>query len=202
MKKYYERYWENQEELEDFHYKWPAVKKFIPKDKAIKLLDFGCGKGAFISEILKINPKLKITGADISNTAIKSLRKKINYLKFVLIKENRKLPFKKGEFDFITALDVIEHVYDTEEILKELRRILKPGGKILISVPYHGLIKNLIISLLFFEINFDPFGPHIRFFTKKSLVKCLEKTGLKPLETGYFGRFYPLSRGMYILAQK
>ncbi|MDP3988039.1 MAG: class I SAM-dependent methyltransferase [Candidatus Levybacteria bacterium] len=202
MKKFYERYWKNQKTLSDFYYKLPVVKKFIPKEKGVRVLDFGCGKGAVLAEILKINPNLKITGADTSEEALKTIKKRFKKYKFYKVQDGEKLPFERNTFDFILALDVLEHIYDTQNAFSELSRILKPDGKILITVPYYGLIKNLIIALFFFDYIFEPYSPHIRFFTKKTLLTCLSRVKLKPLQTGCFGRFYPVSNGMYVLAEK
>lgn len=202
MKKFYERYWDNQEVLDDFRYKWPVVKKYIPTKKNIRLLDFGCGKGVILQKILKINPALKITGVDVSDQALKVTRKKLPNQKFIKIDEGVILPFDDNTFDFITVLDVLEHVYDTQLIYKELARILKPRGKILITVPFYGLIKNLIIATFAFEFVYNPQSPHIRFYTKKSLSRELKQVYLKPLRFEYFGRFYPISHGMLCLATK
>ncbi len=199
---YYERYWKSQEVLSDFTYKWPKIKHLIPTDKKTKLLDFGCGKGTILGEILKVNPSIQATGVDVSQKALDFAKKKYPKTTFVKINDGGRLPFPDNSFDFITALDVLEHVYDTEATFTELARVLKPNGKILISVPYNGLIKNLFITLFFFDYIFDPATPHIRFYTKKSMSKYLMKSNLVPKYWNYHGRFYPLSSGMHVLAQK
>lgn len=202
MSKFYEDYWQNKEVLEDFSYKWPAIKRFIPQEIKINILDFGCGKGRILQEIIKINPNASITGVDVSKTAIKYTKGKFKKCKFIKINDGEKLPFRNNCFDFIIALDVLEHVYDTQNAFKELSRVLKPQGKILISVPYNGLIKNMIITLFFFEFIFDPRSPHIRFYTKRTLLHEIKSAGLTPIKFGYFGRFYPLSKGMFCLCEK
>jgi len=202
MLPFYERYWRDTEVLEDFDYKWPVLKKFIPKNEKIKILDFGCGKGKIFGEILTINPHANITGVDVSKKAITFIKNKFPKKKFYKISDGGKLPFSSQSFDFIIASDVLEHVYDTENAFLELARVLKKNGKILISVPYNGKIKNTIITLFFYDIVFDPYSPHIRFFSKRSLSGCLKKVYLKPLRWGYYGRFFPLSHGMYVVAVK
>lgn len=202
MNKFYEDYWRKKEVLEDFSYKWPVIKRLIPQEIKIKILDFGCGKGKIIDEIIRINNKADITGVDVSNTALNFARKKYKKFKFIKIDDGERLPFNKNSFDFITSLDVLEHVYDTELIFSELARILKSGGKILITVPYYGLIKNLIIALFAFDFVYTPRTPHIRFYTKKSLLKEIKSAGLTPEKFGYYGRFYPISKGMFCLAHK
>lgn len=202
MLPFYERYWKHQEVLEDFAYKWPVLKKTIPQNKKIEILDFGCGKGKIFDELLRMNPNARITGVDVSQKALTFVKKKFPRQKFYKISDGGKLPFPSNSFDFIIASDVLEHVYDTENSFTELSRILKKNGKILISVPYNGRIKNTIITLFFYEFVFNPYSPHIRFFSKKSLQSCLEKVSLKSVKWGYYGRFFPFSNGMYVLAKK
>lgn len=200
----YNRYWKenNFDTLWDFPYKWPAINKFIPKHQKITILDYGCGPGTLISAMKEINPTAHYIGMDVSDQAIKEARKKHLYDKFYVVADGQKLPLQDSSVDFILAADVIEHVYDTKLIFQEFYRILKPGGKILMTTPYHGLIKNLVISLFAFEKIFDPLKNHIRFYTKKSLFKVFNLYNFKIDVCGYFGRFYPLSRAIYILAHK
>jgi ubiquinone/menaquinone biosynthesis C-methylase UbiE len=191
MKAFYERYWDRDAELEDFHYKWPIIKHLVPTTSAISILDFGCGKGKILHEMTKINPKADYTGVDVSQNGLNTAKKVIKKAKFALIADGGKLPFKDNSFDFVTALDVLEHVYDTHNAFAELARVLNPNGKILISVPYNGLLKNLIIILFFYEFIYNPYSPHIRFFTKKSMTSCLADVKLQPERFGYYGRVLP-----------
>lgn len=204
MSNYYEHYWKRKtrDELEDLSFKWPIISGLIPKEKELVLLDYGCGNGKILSEIAKINPKSTLIGIDVSKNALKKAKKKIPDAKLYLTHDGKKLSLKPASVDFITALDVVEHIYDTPKIFSEFGRVLRPGGKILITTPYHGLLKNLIICVFGFEKIFDPTGPHIRFFTARSLTRCLKDVNLKVLSKGYYGRFFPVSRGMYLIAQK
>jgi len=201
MKKFYERYWDGRES-EDTDIKWNIIKQNIPLSENIHFLDFGCGTGALLSRILKVNPKLLATGADVSKQAINHIKKKIPTANFYNIKVDEKLPFNDNSFDFILAADVMEHIYDTELIFSELKRVLKPKGKILISVPYHGMIKNILASLVAFDSYFDPTQAHIRFYTKGNLFKRMKNVGLKIIKHGYYGRFYPLSHAIYVVCEK
>lgn len=204
MSKYYNLYWKNpkNEHLSDFPYKLPVVKRIAPKTPNLTIMDFGCGSGNMLSEIMKLNPKSKYIGIDVSDIAIKKIKERFPKEIFFAVEDGGKIPVKTGSVDFILALDVIEHVYNTKETLSELARILKPGGRILITTPYHGLLKNLIIIFFFFEYYFDIYGSHIRFFSKKSLMSLLKDVRLKVVNFGYFGRFFPLSRAMFALAEK
>jgi 2-polyprenyl-6-hydroxyphenyl methylase/3-demethylubiquinone-9 3-methyltransferase len=86
----------------------------------------------------------------------------------------------------------LEHLFDVGAALTEINRVLRPGGKFVLTTPYHGLVKNLIVRVLAFERHYDPCGSHIRFFTRRSLKLCLEKAGFTVERLG--GR--PLLAGM------
>jgi len=204
MKKFHDKWWKEGalHEGHDFKWKWPVIKRSLPS-KNSTILDFGCGEGRYIEEFLKVNP-YKIIGADISAYAIKNAKKKFPKGRFYIISgdDGEKLPFKTAKADFILAADVIEHIFDVTNFLKEMNRTLKKGGKIFISTPYYGTIKNVLLALFGFDIAFNPTWAHIRFFTKRSLSKLLEKNGFEILDYGQYGRFKPLSMGMYFVAKK
>jgi len=201
---YYDRYWTTatSEELRDFALKWPIIRKHIPLNTSYKILDYGCGEGRVLKEVKSMNPNATLYGVDVSLVALNIARKSFKNLLFYKVQEGGTIPLKDRTVDCILAIDVIEHVYDTEYMFNEFARILKPGGKILISTPYCGIIKNLIIALVGFEKVYDPTGPHIRYFTKNSLTKCLNDIGCKSLQWEYFGRVYPIYKGMFVIAEK
>jgi ubiquinone/menaquinone biosynthesis C-methylase UbiE len=203
MPNFYEKYWKYKDAfLSDFNLKWPVLSGFIPRDRNILVVDFGCGNGEILKEIKKINPALKCIGLDVSNEALRQAKEKNPDVDFFKIEDGEKLPLKDSSIDFVFSSEVIEHIYDTQNAFKELSRILKPGGKALITTPYHGLIKNIILALFYFDDHFNPTGPHIRFFTQKSLYLLLEDNNFKIIKRGYYGRFYPIPHSIYVLVQK
>ena len=164
-------------------------------------MDFGCGAGRLLQEIVKSFPNNQYVGTDLSQEGLKRAKTNLPNIKFVKTEGGKRLPFLTSEFDTILATDVIEHVYDVSTLLSEWHRILKPDGKIIISTPYFGFIKNIIVDMIGFEKVFDPTGPHIRFFTDQSLKTTLAKHGFKVLQTSHFGRFFPISRGVLMVAK-
>ena len=116
--------------------------------------------------------------------------------------DGEQFPLKTEVVDFIFSSEVIEHIYDTKNALKEMARVLKQGGRLLITTPYHGFLKNLIILFHGFDDHFNPVGPHVRFFTERSLGVCLKDVGLRIVKKGYFGRIYPIPHCFYVLAEK
>lgn len=204
MATFYEKYWNEKksDELSDFKYKWPIIKRLVTGESGLNFVDYGCGSGKVLKEISKLYPKNTYVGIDVSKSGLIRAKKNFSKGKYFLTSDGEKLPIKNKWADLILAADVIEHVYDVDTLLHEFYRILKPGGKIIITTPYHGLIKNLLISIVGFETVFDPIGPHIRFFTKKSMTNVLNKNDFTIKKIGFFGRFYPIYRGMYFIVSK
>jgi SAM-dependent methyltransferase len=83
--------------------------------------------------------------------------------------------------------EVLEHIPDVAGALLEVRRVLKPGGRLLLTVPYHGRLQAAAVALTRFDSHFDPLGQHVRFFTRTSLARTLEASGFAPVEIRKLG---------------
>jgi len=200
---FYERYWlETAAQVKDFQRKWPKLSRFIPREPGVHILDVGCGDGRFVCAMSALNPQARFTGVDVSQAALDLAAKAAPHAAFHRIADGAPLPLADASVDFILATEVIEHVYDTEAMFREMARVLKPGGRLLITTPYHGFLKNLVRVAVWFDRHFDPTGPHIRFFSNRALDRCLRTAGLARLARGYFGLFRPLSFSVFVLAGK
>lgn len=140
-----------------------------------KILDFGCGSGAFV-EYLRTRD-YESFGIEINRPAIQNaIKAELNSF-ITLYNGDLPLPFKDNEFDFITAIEVIEHVSDYEKIIKELSRVSKIG--LMITVPDMSAIPRC------FPQNVVPWhlleSTHINFFNQQSLNSLLSK---------YFSKIY------------
>lgn len=98
------------------------------------ILDIGCASG-FLYKDLK-RPDNRVIGADISETAIAEAKKSIDAA-FCLDIENDPWPeeFTKQPFDLIICAEIIEHLFDQDNFLEKIKKILKPSGKVIISTP-------------------------------------------------------------------
>ena len=159
------------------HIHYSLVKKILGNYK--KHLDVGCAGGTFVNFL----DKNKISyGADISINQIKYARKEYQTKKhkFFLIKRNT-LPFKDRSFDIITNLQLMEHlsIDDNEKLLKEIRRVLKPEGKLIITTPNYfspWVFLEKVVNLLG-EVKYNE--QHITFFNKKNMNVFLKKLKFK-----------------------
>ena len=102
------------------------IKRFIPQLKG-KMLDFGCGRKPFenlftVDEYIGVD--LKVSGHDHTNSKVD-----VYY-------DGKHLPFENKTFDSLFCAEVLEHVFDPGKILPEINRVLKPGAKALITVPF------------------------------------------------------------------
>jgi len=139
------------------------------------MLDLGCGEGRHIFGLMEKFPDLKCIGLD---PHIESLEKAFEGLKFLESISNSKtnflsgsaysLPFSDDSFDLVVCSEVLEHLHDYKDAIKEINRVLKPGGQFLASVPAEFPEK---ICWLLSEAYQNQPGGHLRIFKKNELIK-------------------------------
>lgn len=95
-----------------------------------QILDVGCGTGANLKMLAQFGDA---QGVDVSADAVAFCRER--GLENVKLGAAESLPFADNEFDLVTALDVVEHMDDDVAGLREMRRVLRPGGRLLLFVP-------------------------------------------------------------------
>jgi len=93
------------------------------------------------------------------------------------VADGQRLPFADASFDRIICTETLEHVADTQLTLRELARVLRPGGRLAVSVP-HLLCEAILYRLIRGHLEFP--GGHRRVFTPRTLARALARAGLQP----------------------
>ena len=99
--------------------------------------------------------------------------------------DGQALPFRDGTFDAVVATEVIEHVRYPYRLLREIRRVLRPGGHVLLSTPNVAIPANRIALAVFGlfpddrTLHEEPDVGHIHFFTRRSLLEAVGKEGFR-----------------------
>ncbi len=129
-------------EIEETHWWFVGRRRIIasfveralagwPADRARpRILDVGCGTGANLKMLAQFG---QVEGVDLSEEALTFCRAR----GFINVRHGavEQLPYEDSAFDLVTALDVIEHLDDDVAGLREMRRVLRPGGRALLFVP-------------------------------------------------------------------
>jgi len=171
----------------DNNYFTPVWEEILSNIKIEKLLDVGCGNGVF-SSIVKKKTGCKLIGVDGNQYALElASRSEIGFDGVSLLNDfnTDPLPFGKAAFNFVVCKDVFEHLINPVFLLKEINRILKNDGYLLLHIPNHfpliGRVKFLLNNRLD-TFNYFPSAelwefPHIRFFTYESILKLCSING-------------------------
>ena len=205
--RYYEKYWEIPENA--IPMKDPTTSKrlelfldTLKKEGPVKrILDAGCGSGFFTNAIYQAG--YYGVGIDISRNAIAEAKNRYPGIEFFCNPLDSQWPFEDKTFDVIFSTEVIEHVLGTYKMISEMNRVLNVGGVLILTTPYHGLLKNLMTVLFCFDRHFNNIeGGHIRFFTIKFLNKLLNQFGFEVIDIKYIGRIKPIAKSIYLVARK
>ncbi len=186
-------------ELEE-HYWWyvarrkiilSQIQQMLPAadlNSKPRILEYGCGTGKTLS---CLSPWAEVYGLDISQQALDYCRQRqLVNLKLIDLSKEMDLdnPFD-DPYDLILMLDVLEHIEDQTALLERIKRWLKPGGQLLITVP----------AFNFLWSGEDYVSNHLRRYTKSSLTEIMRESGLHIERISYFNFFlFPLQAGIIL----
>jgi SAM-dependent methyltransferase len=139
-------------------------------DRRPRILDVGCGTGA---NLLMLSKYGDAEGVDVSEDALSFCHER--GLEQVKLGAAEALPYDDGTFDLVTALDVVEHLDDDLAGLREMRRVLRPGGRVLLFVP----------TFMFLWGLQDDVSHHRRRYRMPELRRVLEQAGFEVERTTY-----------------
>lgn len=141
-----------------------AVEKSLQRERPELILEVGSG----------ISPVMTRTGrivySDVSLTAIQNL-KRTHKTGYHVVADGLKLPFKPGVFSHTICSEVLEHLEDDRRALRELARVMRPAGRLIVTFPHKRL----------YFANDDRFVQHLRRYEIHEMKTRLKDAGLTPI---------------------
>jgi 2-polyprenyl-3-methyl-5-hydroxy-6-metoxy-1,4-benzoquinol methylase len=163
------------------------IERSMPQGR---LLDVGTGYGFFLS--LMQYRGWEVMGLEVSPTGAQYGRKR--WRLSILSQPWEKTSFHEGEFDVVTAFYVVEHLFDPMAFFREVHRIVRPGGMILVRYPHTTPIKD-ILSLMRIKNDLYHLPFHLMDFSPRTMRKALERAGFTKIKTVIGGFTAPSNRG-------
>lgn len=146
------------------------MTKTLAQTPHTRVVDIGCGDGGLVQTT---DPKSSYTGVDISPTQLAHFRthlpaiRKTHPGKITLVEHDVSvLPFKANSFDLALACDVLEHVMDPVKVIREIQRVLTPGGYALFSIPNEPVWQTIRIL----SLRWPPRSPDHLFFITPDII--------------------------------
>lgn len=169
-----------------------ALASLASGRNGLKILEIGCGNGFVASRLAEAGHN--VTAIDVSHTGIDVARATyqrtgLRYHRASVYDVEAFAEFR--DFDVVLSIEVIEHLQFPKAIFERAADVLKPGGCVLITTPYHGYVKNLVISLTdgwdrHLAVSWDT--GHLRFFSPRSMQKMAVEAGFDEVRWRGLGR--------------
>lgn len=185
------------------HVARPVVVQ-LDRFDARSVLDLGCGNGWLTAALSRCG--FDVTGLDSSLSGIQIARH-----------AHRDVPFRhadvlqapaddlRGRFDAVVAVEILDHVAQPRLLLQHALQMLRPGGLLLVTVPYHGYLKNLGLALSGrFDIRLHALQDHgrLKFFSRRTLMSMVAEEGYADVGFAAIGRLPVIARSMLVTARR
>jgi 2-polyprenyl-3-methyl-5-hydroxy-6-metoxy-1,4-benzoquinol methylase len=183
----------------------PVVLSLLEAVPGLRVLDIGCGNGWLAGQL--VDRGCEVVGIDASVSGIEVARRAVPDGRFAVLEIGPDLLGSLNEkpFDAVVSTEVIEHVYAPDQMVRVCWEALKPGGRFVVTTPYHGYLKNLAIALTGrFDRHVEALskGGHIKFWSRSTLGRLLTEAGFADLRFFGAGRLPYLWKSMIVRAMR
>ena len=165
-----------------------------------RVLDLGCGAGRFLGALRGAGADP--VGVELAEGALERARRNVPGAELHLVTPGGELPLEDASVDLVWCSEVLEHVPDTAGLLSEARRVLRTGGRLLVTTPSHDLPRRVVIALARFDAHFDPLGQHVRFYSRRSLARVLDAFAFEAVQIEAIGGLPVLRETLVARARK
>jgi SAM-dependent methyltransferase len=148
-----------------------AVFELVSAGEGCRILDLGSGRGWF--SLWAAKQGAEVTALDLSEENLRKI-KELNSSVNIVYGDACDVPLTDEKFDWIVALEILEHIVDPKAAVINWLKFLKPGGKLLITVPYKEAIR---YTLCVHCNGKTPVNAHLHSFDKDALIKLLNHNG-------------------------
>ncbi len=187
-------------------YLTPRIFELLGQLRAGRVMDLGCGNGALCAELAKAGYQVVGVENDSNGVKIASMaHPQIAFYNFGVQDDPAKLLAHEGAFDVVVSTEVIEHLFSPHLLPLYAAKVLRPGGYLVVTTPFHGYWKNLALAL---SGKWDKHltalwhGGHIKFWSRATLTQLLSDTGFRVVTFSGVGRFPWLWKSMVLVAEK
>jgi len=185
-------------------YLWRHLLGLCAELRARSIVDIGCGNGALCRELA--GKGYQVVGCEPCAEIVHLAQRGAPSLLFhTLGVDDDPSVIGNENFDVAIAIEVIEHLVRPFNLPRFAKQLLRPGGHLIISTPYHGYLKNLFLALTnSWDAHLSPFwdGGHIKFWSYKTLSQLLNESGFSIVRFIGAGRLPFLWKSMIVVAQK
>jgi 2-polyprenyl-3-methyl-5-hydroxy-6-metoxy-1,4-benzoquinol methylase len=198
--------WTTAEGPPSLGYIWPRIVEVLRPLGVTRVLDLGAGNGALCGKLKSAG--YQVTGVEFDKKGIEIARAAypaIRFYNFGIQDDPAKLLADEAQFDAVVSTEVIEHLFAPHLLPIYARAALKPKGYLVITTPYHGYLKNLVLTTLNkWDAHHMPLwhGGHIKFWSRRTLAMLLAENGFRVIGFSGVGRVPYLWKSMVLLAQK
>jgi len=152
---------------------------FLEKTRGHCCLDIGCGDGVVIRQNLAVRPDLHVTGVDIYDVG-PGFPAQASFIRY----DGCRLPFSDGSFDLGVMNHVLEHVPEPVRLLKEIRRVLVPGGRLYLETPGPRSLLPRVSRRFAGTVTFKDDPTHLQPYSVDELAIAGDAAGFRFIEGG------------------
>jgi 2-polyprenyl-3-methyl-5-hydroxy-6-metoxy-1,4-benzoquinol methylase len=200
--------WESASSPQSCGYVAPAVLDILQGLGARRVLDLGCGNGQLCGQLARSG--YDVVGAELDAEGVRIARHahpRVPFHNFGVNDDPQQLLQREGgrPFDAVVSTEVIEHLYAPHLLPAYAHEVLAEKGHLILSTPYHGYVKNLMLSLFdHWDQHHTPLwhGGHIKFWSEATLSQLLRENGFQVTRFRGVGRLPYLWKSMLLVARR
>jgi len=196
--------WNNEEGTGIHEIALKPVSDYLRQAGATRVLDLGCGNG-YLTNQLSLQGFM-MTGMDVSESGINIAAKNFPSTPFEVHDLMNPLASEHhNQYDAVISIEVVEHLLLPRKLFENASAALKPGGRLIVSTPYHGYWKNLAMAVTNkFDHHWHPlrdFG-HIKFFSHATIRQLFQEFDFTDIEIKNVGRVPIMACSMIVVGTK